>query len=204
MLRVRLDGGEMFAKQGSMVAYKGRVDFAYKSQGVGGFIRRAVTGEGQDLMTVKGQGIVWFAESGSHISIFNLDNDSLNINGRSLLALQSGLRYKITTTSGGLGAMVAGGVFNTEVSGNGAVAVLCLGSPLVLPTDEPVCVDRDAAVAWTSGVQTRVVSSFKVGNLLGRSSGELAQIEYSGRGGFVVVQCGEIPAAGTGSSGGSH
>jgi uncharacterized protein (AIM24 family) len=146
---------------------------------------------------VRGRGTVWFAESGRHISIFTLDNDSLTVNGRNLIALESGLRYKITTTSGGFGAMAAGGVFNTEVSGSGGVAVLCLGSPLVLPTDEPVCVDRDAAVAWTAGVRTRVVSSFKIGNLIGRSSGELAQIEYTGRDGFVVVQCGEIPAHGT-------
>ncbi|SNQ45956.1 conserved hypothetical protein [Frankia canadensis] len=199
MVRARLDGGEMYAKQGSMVAYRGRVDFAYKGQGVGGFLRRAVTGEGQDLMKVSGRGTVWFAESGSHVSIFHLDRDSLTVNGRNLLALESGLRFKVTTTSGGLGAMVAGGVFNTEVSGTGGVAVLCLGSPLVLATDEPVCVDRDAAVAWTAGVRTRVVSTFKLGNLVGRSSGELAQVEYTGRGGFVVVQCGEIPAAGTGS-----
>ncbi|WP_261555544.1 AIM24 family protein [Frankia tisae] len=197
MLRVRLDGGQTYAKQGSMVAYRGKLDFAYKGQGVGGFLRRAVTGEGQDLMRVTGRGTVWFAESGSHISIFTLDRDSLTVNGRSLLALESGVRYKVTTTSGGIGAMIAGGVFNTEVSGTGGVAVLCLGSPLVLPTDEPVCVDRDAAVAWTAGVRTRVVSTFKMGNLVGRSSGELAQIEYSGRGGFVVVQCGETPAAGT-------
>ena len=196
MLRVRLNGNEMYAKQGSMVAYKGQMDFAYKGSGVGGFIRRAVTGEGQDLMRVRGHGIVWFAESGSHISIFHLDNDRLTVNGRSLLALESGLQHKITTTSGGFGAMIAGGLFNTEVSGTGSVAVLCLGSPLVLPTDEPVCVDRDAAVAWTAGVSTRIVSTFKVGNLIGRSSGELAQIEFSGRGGFVVVQCGEIPARG--------
>ena len=62
MLRVRLDGGEMYAKQGSMVAYRGQMDFAYKGQGVGGFLRRAVSGEGQDLMRVRGRGIVWFAE----------------------------------------------------------------------------------------------------------------------------------------------
>jgi uncharacterized protein (AIM24 family) len=197
MLRVHLDGGEMYAKQGAMVAYRGQVDFAYKGHGLGGHLRRAVTGEGQDLMRARGRGTVWFAESGSHISIFNLDDDQLTVNGRSLLALEAGLQYKITKTSGGFGAMIAGGMFNTEISGTGAVAVLCLGSPLVLPTDEPVCVDRDAAVAWTAGVNTRLVSTFKLGNLVGRSSGELAQIEYSGTGGFVVVQCGEIPAAGT-------
>lgn len=196
MLRVRLSGGQMFAKQGSMVAYRGSVDFAYKGQGVGGFIRKALTGEGQDLMKVTGQGTVWFAESGSHISIFGLDNDRLTVNGRNLLALESGLRYEIKVTAGGAGGIAAGGLFNTEIAGSGSVAVLCLGSPLVLPTDEPVCVDRDAAVAWTAGVSTRVVSSFKLGNLVGRSSGELAQIEFRGAGGFVVVQCGETTPAG--------
>src|SRR5512143_1881576 len=65
----------MYAKQGSMVAY-GQMDFAYKGQGVGGFIRRAVSGEGQDLMRVRGRGTVWFAESGSHISVFHLDSRS--------------------------------------------------------------------------------------------------------------------------------
>ena len=105
MLRVRLDGGEMYAKQGSMVAYRGQMDFAYKGQGVGGFLRRAVSGEGQDLMRVRGRGIVWFAESGSHISVFHLDSDRLTVNGRNLLALESGLRYQITTTSGGVAAM---------------------------------------------------------------------------------------------------
>ena len=87
MLRVRLDGGEMYAKQGSMVAYRGQMDFAYKGQGVGGLLRRAVSGEGQDLMRVRGRGIVWFAESGSHISVFHLDSDRLTVNGRNLLAL---------------------------------------------------------------------------------------------------------------------
>jgi uncharacterized protein (AIM24 family) len=204
MLRVQLHG-ELLAKQGSMVAYRGNVDFGYKSQGVGGFIRRKVTGEGQDLMKVSGQGEVWFAESGSHISIFNLDNDSLNVAGRNLLALEPTLRYEIKRTQGGIGAIAAGGLFQTVVSGSGAVAVLCLGAPLVLPTDTPVCVDRDAAVAWTGNVRSEIVSSFQVGALIGRSSGELAQMKFQGPGGFVVVQCGEIPAAGTqgqGKSGG--
>jgi uncharacterized protein (AIM24 family) len=197
MLRVRLDGAEMAAKQGSMVAYKGQVDFAHRGLGVGGLIRRAVSGEGQDLMKVRGRGIAWFAESGSHISIFNLDGDCLTVNGRNLLAMEHGIHYRITAAGGGVGSLIAGGLFNTELSGTGAVAILCLGNPLVLPTDEPVCVERDAAVAWTAGVRTRVVSSFKLGNLIGRSSGELAQVEYAGPGGFVVVQCGETPAAGT-------
>lgn len=192
MVRASLDG-EILAKQGSMVAYTGAVDFAYKGGGLGGFVRKAVTGEGQDLMRVTGRGQVWFADDGAHISLFTLEADRLVVNGRSLLVLGQGLEHTIRKTSGGLGAMAAGGLFQTEVSGTGQVAVTCLGNPLVLPTDEPVFVDAQAAVAWTSPVRTEIVSTFKAGALIGRGSGEAFQMKMQGAGGFVVVQCGEPP-----------
>ncbi len=187
--------GEVLAKQGAMVAYNGTMDFAFKSAGVGGMIRKAVTGEGQELMKVTGKGNVWFADNGAHISLFALEADRLVVNGRNLLALGQGMGYEIKRTSGGIGAMAAGGLFQTEVTGTGQVAVTCLGSPLVLPTDEPVYVDAQAAVAWTSPVRTEMVSSFKAGALLGRGSGEAFQMKMQGAGGFVVVQCGEVPVA---------
>ena len=190
MVRVELNG-EIAAKQGAMVAYKGQVDFAHKGAGLGGFVKKAVTGEGQALMKVTGQGTVWFADSGSHISLFHLDADRLVVNGHALLVLGQGMRYDIKKTSGGIGAMAAGGLFQTEVSGTGQVAVMCLGSPLVLPTDEPVFVDAQAAVAWTSPVRTEIVSTFKASALIGRGSGEAFQMKMQGAGGFVVVQCGE-------------
>ena len=105
--------------------------------------------------------------------------------------------YEIKRTSGGVGAMAAGGLFQTEVTGSGSGRRHCLGSPLVLPTDEPVYVDAQAAVAWTSPVRTEIVSSFKASALIGRGSGELLQMKMQGAGGFVVVQCGEVPVATT-------
>ena len=194
MVRAALDG-EISAKQGSMVAYTGSVDFAFKGAGLGGFIRKAVTGEGQELMRVTGRGSVWFADNGAHISLFSLDADRLVVNGRALLVLGQGMDYEIKRTGGGMGAMAAGGLFQTEVTGTGQVAVTCLGTPLVLPTDEPVYVDAQAAVAWTSPVRTEIVSSFKASSLIGRGSGEAFQMKMQGRGGFVVVQCGEVPVA---------
>ncbi len=38
--------GEMFARQGSMVAFRGSLQFERKGQGVGGMLKRAVTGRG--------------------------------------------------------------------------------------------------------------------------------------------------------------
>ncbi len=194
MVRAAVDG-EILAKQGAMVAYTGSVDFAFKGAGLGGFVRKAVTGEGQELMKVTGRGDVWFADNGAHISLFTLEADRLVVNGRALLVLGQGMSYEIKKTSGGIGAMAAGGLFQTEVTGTGQVAVTCLGTPLVLPTDQPVFVDAQAAVAWTSPVRTEIVSSFKAGALIGRGSGEAFQMKMQGAGGFVVVQCGEVPAA---------
>jgi uncharacterized protein (AIM24 family) len=192
MVRAAVDG-EILAKQGAMVAYTGSIDFSFKGAGLGGFVRKAMTGEGQELMKVTGRGNVWFADNGSQISLFTLDADRLVVNGRALLLLGQGMGYEIKKTSGGLGAMAAGGLFQTEVTGSGQVAVTCIGTPLVLPTDEPVFVDANAAVAWTSPVRTEIVSTFKAGALIGRGSGEAFQMKMQGAGGFVVVQCGEVP-----------
>ncbi|MGH3742610.1 MAG: AIM24 family protein, partial [Micromonosporaceae bacterium] len=48
--------GEVMARQGAMVAYRGNLQMETKSQGVGNFLKRAVTGEGVALMSVRGQG----------------------------------------------------------------------------------------------------------------------------------------------------
>lgn len=48
--------GEMLARQGAMIAYRGNLQFERKGQGVGGMLKRAVTGEGLALMAVRGQG----------------------------------------------------------------------------------------------------------------------------------------------------
>lgn len=48
--------GEMHARQGSMIAFRGDLQFERKGQGIGGMLKRAVTGEGLPLMAVRGQG----------------------------------------------------------------------------------------------------------------------------------------------------
>ncbi len=61
--------GDMLARQGAMIAYRGNLQFERKGQGVGGMLKRAVTGEGLPLMTVRGQGEAWFAhEAGRTVS----------------------------------------------------------------------------------------------------------------------------------------
>ena len=88
--------GEVMARQGAMVAFRGNLQFEVKSQGVGNFLKRAVTGEGLSLMAVRGQGEVWFADAASDCHILDIEpNDALSINGRNVLCFDPSLRYDI-------------------------------------------------------------------------------------------------------------
>ena len=64
LLRVRL-GEPFMARQGSMVAYQGNVEFSFEGGGASKFIKKALTGEGLPLMRCQGQGDVFLAERAS-------------------------------------------------------------------------------------------------------------------------------------------
>jgi uncharacterized protein (AIM24 family) len=63
LLKVRLDGDSVQAKLGSMVAYQGGVRFDHKGGGLGRFFKKALTGEGVDLMVATGTGDVFLAHN---------------------------------------------------------------------------------------------------------------------------------------------
>ncbi|SDC88639.1 AIM24 family protein [Nocardioides lianchengensis] len=188
MLRVALDG-EVMARQGAMIAYQGQVDFAYQgSGGMGKFLKKAITGEGLPLMKVTGRGDVFFADDASEVHLVNLDNDSLTVNGRNVLAFDSTLAWDIKRVEGA--SMMAGGVFNTTFTGTGTVAITTHGEPVVLNVDAPTYADIQSAVAWSSSLTTAVRRTAGAGALIGRGSGEAFQLAFSGQG-FVVVQASE-------------
>src|SRR3712207_8942169 len=56
MLKVRMENDQIPVKLGSMVAYQGDIRFEYQSGGLGRFFRKAMTGEGVQLMTATGVG----------------------------------------------------------------------------------------------------------------------------------------------------
>ncbi|MEI5676408.1 MULTISPECIES: AIM24 family protein [unclassified Nocardioides] len=188
MLRVALDG-EVMARQGAMIAYQGQVDFAYQgSGGMGKFLKKALTGEGVPLMKVTGRGDVFFADDASEVHLVNLDNDSLTVNGKNVLAFDSTLAWDIKRVEGA--SMMAGGVFNTTFTGTGTVAITTHGEPVVLNVDAPTYADIQSAVAWSSSLTTAVRRTAGAGALIGRGSGEAFQLAFSGQG-FVVVQASE-------------
>lgn len=185
MLRVRL-GEPFMARQGSMVAYQGNVDFAFEGGGASKFIKKALTGEGLPLMRCQGQGDVFLADQGFDVHLLQLSNSGLSISGKNVLAFSSSLDWNIERVRGG--SIATGGLFNTTLRGTGWVALTTDGPPVVLNASEaPTFADTNAVVAWSAHLQTQLKTSFKAGALIGRGSGEAIQVAFHGNG-FVIVQ----------------
>ena len=189
MLKVRLDG-EILARQGAMVAYQGQVEFAYEGAGgVGRFLKKALTGEGVPLMRCRGKGDVFLARDANELHVLDLDGDSVTVNGANVLAFEPGLTWDIRRVEGA--SALSGGVFNMVFTGTGRLVVSAFGTPVVLNTGEaPTFADLQAAIAWSSSLQTRLVRTAGASALIGRGSGEAFQLAFQGQG-FLVVQASE-------------
>ncbi|MFD4355952.1 AIM24 family protein [Nocardia sp. NPDC058518] len=207
MVKVGMNG-EVMARAGSMVAYQGDLKFeALGSGGIGRAIRQHLTGEGVPLMKVTGRGDLFLANSAADVHIIDLDGtDGLTINGANVLAFDSTLRYDIGRVQGAAGYASNAGLFNCVFTGRGRIAITTHGTPVVLTVDQATYADPNAAVAWSSSLQTGIKrnDSFGLGRLMGRSTGEASTLAFSGRG-FVIVQPSELPPGGLiGGTGGGQ
>jgi uncharacterized protein (AIM24 family) len=201
LLKVELQGIEIQAKHGSMVAYQGDVDFEYAgSGGLGKMLKKAVTNEGMKLMKVRGTGEVFLADMGQEVQLIPLENDSITANGANVLAFDSGIDWDIKRVEGASG-MLSGGLYNMELKGTGWVALVSDGPPVLLEVNnETTFADPQAAITWSSGLQTSVKSNVSAKNLVGRGSGETFTMQLSGQG-WVLIQPSEGRVQGTAASG---
>jgi uncharacterized protein (AIM24 family) len=184
--------GEMLARQGAMIAFRGNLQFERKGQGVGGMLKRAVTGEGLPLMAVRGQGEAWFAHEAQNCFIVDIEpGDVFTVNGRNVLCFDASLSYEIKTVKGA--GMTGGGLFNSVFTGQGRLGLVCDGNPLVIPVSPqlPVFVDTDAVVGWTAHLNTSLHRSQSFGSMIRGGSGEAVQLKLEGEG-FVVVRPSEV------------
>ena len=189
MLRCALQpqSPEIIAAAGAMVAYQGQMDFSYQGSGGGmKLLKKLATGEGGNLMHVRGQGEVFFAKQAEEIFLLQLEGDAITLNTKNLLAFDSSIQWDIRSL--GTGAMLSGGLFNLFLQGQGMVAVTSDGPPMLLDcSQQPTYVDPQAAVCWSANLQPQIKNDFKMGSLIGRGSGESFQLGFHGPG-FVVVQ----------------
>jgi uncharacterized protein (AIM24 family) len=203
LLKVSLNQITIQAKLGSMVAYQGDVRFEHAgSGGMGKFLKKAVTGEGQSLMKMDGTGEVFLADQAQDIHLIKLENDQITCNGQNLLAFDAGIDWDIKRVEGAAG-MLGAGLYNTSLAGTGWVAILSDGPPVLLNTGQaPTFCDPQAAITWSSSVQTQIKADVNLKSLIGKSSGETIQMGFVGQG-WVLVQPSEGRIAGAVPPGGS-
>jgi uncharacterized protein (AIM24 family) len=183
--------GMAWIKKGSMVAYRGNVRFtreAVLQQGLGAALKKAVTGEGAQLTKAEGQGKVYLADGGKKIFIIDISGASLFVNGSDLLAMQDTVQYQVKMMKR-VTAIVAGGLFNVLVQGNGLVAITSHYEPITLTVEpgNPVFTDPNATIAWSGNLMPEMKTDVSLKTFLGRGSGESVQMKFDGHG-FVVVQ----------------
>jgi uncharacterized protein (AIM24 family) len=197
LVRVAL-GDDVLSVKGAMVAFQGQVRFDHEKSGsVAKMLKKMVTSEDLPLMRVSGQGEVFFANEAGFVYLVDLAGDGISVNGRNLLAFDAALQWDINRVKGA--GMMAGGLFNTTVSGTGTVALCTVGQPVVLDcSQQPTYVDVQACVAWSSHLVPDVVSSMNMRSMLRGGSGEAFQYAFHGPG-FVVVQPSEWQPVNSGS-----
>jgi uncharacterized protein (AIM24 family) len=202
LLKATLDGGELQARLGSMVAYQGELRFERARAGWRRIFKRALTTEGGRLMKVSGKGQVLLAHLALQVYRLRLEDEEVTCNSRNLLAFESGIDWDIRRIRRGLAGQVTGGLFNTYLSGSGWVALVSDGQPVLLtPSEAPTYADPQAAIAWSGGLQTTFKTDVQVRTFLGLGSGESVQMGFQGEG-WVLVQPSEGWPAQGGSSGG--
>ncbi|KAA6452186.1 AIM24 family protein [Bacillus swezeyi] len=190
LLEVNLDG-KVWAKAGSMISYRGKIKFEREGvfeHGLGRMMKKVFSGEGASLMKAEGDGKLYLADQGKKISILNLNDDAIFVNGNDLLAFEPAIKWDIKLMKK-ISGMLAGGLFNIKLEGTGMAAITSHYEPLTLIVSpgSPVYTDPNATVAWSGGLQPEFVTDVSFKTFIGRGSGESIQMKFSGTG-FVVVQ----------------
>jgi len=192
ILEVKLRPGKLWAKAGAMIAYRGDINFRREGileHGAGHLLKKFLTGEGAKLMCVEGRGRIYLANKAKRLTVFNLDNEVLYVNGNDLLAFQDGLTWDIKMLRK-IAGVLAGGLFNLRIAGSGRVAICTHGRPLALRVSRStgtLFTDPQATVAWSGSLQPEFKTALTLGSFFGRGSREGLQMVFRGEG-FVLVQ----------------
>lgn len=190
MLEVHVNG-RVWSKLGAMIAYRGNVKFVREGMmegGLGKALMRMVSGEMVPLVKIEGQGRVYLADEGKHVTIIRLQGETMNVNGNDLLAFEDSVQYNITFHKK-IAGMLSGGLFSVRLAGHGMVALMSHGDPLTLrcTPQDPIITDPNATIAWSGNLTPNLRTDVNLRTLMGRGGGETFQMLFQGDG-FVVVQ----------------
>jgi uncharacterized protein (AIM24 family) len=140
------------------------------------------------LTKAEGRGKVYLADAGKKVTILQLAGESICVNGNDILAFEPSLQYQISMMRK-MTAMLAGGLFNVRLEGNGLAAITTHYDPVTLAVtpDSPVITDPNATIAWSGNLEPQFRKDVSFKTFIGRGSGESIQMQFEGEG-FVVVQ----------------
>jgi len=187
-LKVELSETSVMARSGGMVAYQGDVRFEHKGGGLGRMIKKAASGEDLRLMKCTGSGELFLAHQAMLVHVLRMQDESLTVNGKNILAFEDQIEWDVTRVKGGAAGMLAGGLFNITMRGTGLVALCSDGQPIKLDVSEaPTFGDPQAAIAWSGGVSTTLKTDMQAKSLIGLGSGESVQLGFHGQG-WVLIQ----------------
>jgi uncharacterized protein (AIM24 family) len=190
LLEVNLDG-LVWTKKGVMVAYLGSIKFTREGlleHGIGRLFKKALTGEGTSLSKAEGRGKLYLADKGKKITVLELRGQAVHLNGNDLLAFEPSVKWDIKFMKS-VSGVLAGGLFNVRLEGDGLVAFTTHYDPLTLRVEpgRPVFTDPNATVAWSGDLYPDLRTDMSLKTFFGRGSGESLQMMFDGDG-FVVVQ----------------
>lgn len=190
LLEINLNG-MIWTKTGSMIAYLGGIKFEREGimeHGIGTMFKKALTGEGARLTKATGNGKLYLADAGKKITILNLANESIFVNGNDVIAFEPTLKFNITMMRK-IAAVLSGGLFNIRFEGTGMLAITTHYDPITLRVtpQQPVFTDPNATIAWSGGLTPEFKTDVSLKTFFGRGSGESLQMMFQGDG-FVVVQ----------------
>ncbi|WP_373279200.1 AIM24 family protein [Skermania piniformis] len=188
VVEAQLANSSIRALSGSMVAFEGNVTF--KSTGFGGGdglvagIKRRATGESLSLMECGGNGRVFLAVNGQYVAVVGLAGETLQVESQQLLAIAGNLQCNVTF-AGLRGASTGQGLFTTTVTGQGQVALLSAGGPLIhlaVSPQYPLVVDPDAFVCARGNLSQSFVTDVSWRTAVGQGSGENFSLRWDGQG----------------------
>lgn len=190
-LEVNLNNRRVWAKLGAMIGYTGQVQFSREGvmeHGLEWMLKKMVTGEASPLMKMEGVGQVYLADLGKRVQVLNLQDETIFVNGKDLLAFEDEIQWDITLMRRMAGLMT-GGLFNIRLSGRGMVAITTHYEPITLQVEpgKPIFTDPNATVAWSGSLSPNIKTAISFRTLLGRGSGESIQLAFEGSG-WVVLQ----------------
>ena len=108
-------GEPLVVTRGAMIAYQGNITFKYQGAGVKRALKAMGTSEGLSLMRCEGQGELFVAHGNRKLHLVELGpGEQMSASSRALLGFDATVQWDITAIKGGVGAMIAGGLFNVR------------------------------------------------------------------------------------------